>query len=201
MARPPNPDVHRRLLEAGQELFITRGFNGCGVQEITAEAGIPKGSVYSYFTTKEAFAVAVLEEYWNGVEKKFGGILRDATLKPVDRVMRYFKALSDDKARSKYAYGCLIGNLALEVSDSSAETRSKLADIFQRWERPIIVCLREAQAKKELAPDRDIQDLASVVIESWEGAVMRAKVEQRRAPLRRFEDIVLPNLLTNQDFS
>src|SRR5258708_35261767 len=115
--------------------------------------------------------------------------------------MRYFKALSDDKARSKYAYGCLIGNLALEVSDSSAETRSKLADIFQRWERPIIVCLREAQAKKELAPDRDIQDLASVVIESWEGAVMRAKVEQRRAPLRRFEDIVLPNLLTNQDFS
>src|SRR5258708_21357402 len=103
MARPPNPDVHRRLLEAGQELFITRGFNGCGVQEITAEAGIPKGSVYSYFTSKEAFAVAVLEEYWNGVEKKFGGILRDATPKPLDWVLPYSMALSDAKPRSRYA--------------------------------------------------------------------------------------------------
>jgi TetR/AcrR family transcriptional regulator, transcriptional repressor for nem operon len=182
-------------MEAGQQLFLTQGFNGCGVQEITAAASIPKGSFYSYFETKEAFALAVIEDYWIGVEKKFGAILLDSMLKPVERVARYFKALSDDKARHNYAHGCLIGNLSLEISDASAETRSKLSDIFERWESPIIACLREAQSKKEIAANRDLRDLAAALIESWEGAVMRAKVEQRRSPYRRFEEVVLPSLL------
>jgi TetR/AcrR family transcriptional repressor of nem operon len=195
MPRPQNPDVRRRLMEAGQQLFLTQGFNGCGVQEITASAGIPKGSFYSYFATKEAFALAVLEDYWIGIERKFGGILLDSTLKPIDRVARYFKALSDDKAKHNYAHGCLIGNLSLEISDASAETRSKLSDIFERWENPIVTCLWEAQSKKELAASGDLRDLAASIIESWEGAVMRAKVEQRRAPYRRFQELILPNLL------
>ncbi len=72
MPRPQNPDVRKRLMAAGQQLFLTQGFNGCGVQEITSAAEVPKGSFYSYFETKEAFALAVLEEFWIGVEKKFG---------------------------------------------------------------------------------------------------------------------------------
>jgi TetR/AcrR family transcriptional regulator, transcriptional repressor for nem operon len=195
MPRPQNPNVRKRLMAAGQQLFLTQGFNGCGVQEITSAAEVPKGSFYSYFETKEAFALAVLEEFWIGVEKKFGGILRDAALKPVERVARYFKALSDDKARHNYAHGCLIGNCSLEMTDVSADTRAKLSDIFERWENPIITCLREAQSKKEIAANHDLRDLAASIIESWEGAVMRAKVEQRRSAYRRFEEIVLPSLL------
>jgi TetR/AcrR family transcriptional repressor of nem operon len=38
------------------------GFNGCGVQDITAAAEIPKGSFYNYFASKEDFA-QILEEY------------------------------------------------------------------------------------------------------------------------------------------
>jgi TetR/AcrR family transcriptional repressor of nem operon len=182
-------------MQAGQQLFLTRGFNGCGVQEITSAAGIPKGSFYSYFETKEAFALAVLEGFWIGVERKFGGILLDLTLKPLERVARYFKALSDDKARQHYAHGCLIGNFSLEITDVSADTRAKLSDIFERWESPIVACLREAQSKKEITANCDLRDLAASIIESWEGAVMRAKVEHRRAAYRRFEEVVLPSLL------
>jgi TetR/AcrR family transcriptional repressor of nem operon len=182
-------------MEAGRQLFLTKGFNGCGVQEITSAAEVPKGSFYSYFETKEAFGMAVLEDFWIGVENKFGGILCDPALKPLERVARYFKALSDDKARHNYAHGCLIGNFALEITDASADTRAKLADIFERWENPIVACLREAQSKKEIAADHDLRDLAASIIESWEGSVMRAKVEQRRAAFRRFEEVVLPSLL------
>ncbi len=77
----------------------------------------------------------------------------------------------------------------------SATARAKLSDIFERWENPIVVCLKEAQSKKEIRSGLDLRDLAAAMIESWEGAVMRAKVEQRRSAYRRFEEIVLPSLL------
>ena len=182
-------------METGEKLFLTVGFHACGVQDITSAAGIPKGSFYSYFETKEAFAVAVLEAYWTGVEKSYGGILQDTTLKPYDRIAKYFNAITDSKARSNYAHGCLIGNLSLELATGSAESRAKLADIFERWEAPLVACLREAQTKRQIRGGRDLRDLAASIIESWEGAVMRAKVEHRRAPYRRFEEVVLPSLL------
>lgn len=58
------PNVRERLLDAGVEAFHRRGFNGCGVQEITEAAGVPKGSFYNHFASKEALGAAVLDRYW-----------------------------------------------------------------------------------------------------------------------------------------
>ncbi|MGH3642728.1 MAG: TetR/AcrR family transcriptional regulator, partial [Mycobacterium sp.] len=64
MPRPPNPDVRRRLLASGLALVHGRGFAASGVKDITDSAGVPKGSFYAYFSSKEAFAAAILEHYW-----------------------------------------------------------------------------------------------------------------------------------------
>jgi TetR/AcrR family transcriptional repressor of nem operon len=182
-------------MEAGRDLFLSQGFNGCGVQEIAAAARIPKGSFYSYFDSKEDFAIAVLDAYWAGVETRLGSILSDSKVSPLKRISRYFKGLSAEKAKDHYATGCLLGNFALEIANASQAVRSRLSEIFERWEEPIIRCLREAQTNKEIAPRCDLRDLAAALIESWEGAAMRAKVEQKRWPYRRFEEITLPVLL------
>jgi TetR/AcrR family transcriptional repressor of nem operon len=195
MPRPPNPDVRVRLVKAGRDLFLRQGFNGSGVQEIATAAKIPKGSFYSYFPSKEDFAIAVLEEYWAGVEERFGPILRNESLSPVERIIRYFRALSDEKAEDNYANGCLIGSLSLEIANTSAEVRSKLSKIFEQWAEPIIMCLREAQRKREISVSKDLADLAATIIESWEGASLKAKVEQKYWPYRRFEEFILPALL------
>ena len=195
MPRLPNPDVRKRLIEAGIRLFLRQGFNGTGVQEITSAANIPKGSFYAYFDTKEAFSIAVCEEYWGRVELRLGWILKDAKHKPLDRIARFFKALTDEQVKNSYAFGCLIGNLSLEMASASTEVRSKLADIFERWEVPIVACLREAQTAHDLSAENDLREIAGSIIESWEGAAMRAKVEQRRRPYRRFEAVVLPGIL------
>jgi TetR/AcrR family transcriptional regulator, transcriptional repressor for nem operon len=195
MPRPANPHVRHRLMEAGRTLFLDHGFNGCGVQEISAAAKIPKGSFYSYFASKEDFAVEVLEAYWGGVEARLGSILGDARQAPLKRIARYFKELSDEKAKDNYATGCLLGNFSLEIANASKAVRSRLSEIFERWEEPIIKCLREAQAQRQIGVDCDLRDLAAALIESWEGAAMRAKVEQKRRPYRRFEEVTLPRLL------
>lgn len=196
MPRPANPETRSRLLEKGGELVSSRGFNATGVQEITAAAGVPKGSFYNYFDSKEAFAVAILTEYWDSVVASYGPILDERGTPPLSRIARYFAGLAEFHQRRLYAVGCLIGNMALEVTPTSEEVRAKLAAIYRDWSGSLSECLREAQAVGELATGKDPKQIAVALIDTFEGAVMRAKVERSRAPFDSFERFVLPSLVT-----
>ena len=111
------------------------------------------------------------------------------------RITRYFAGLADFHEQRHYAFGCLIGNMALEVTTSSEKVRAKLAMIYREWSVALTDCPREAQVRKELASGRDVSQLALALIDAFEGAVMRAKVERNGAPFDTFERWVLPSLL------
>jgi TetR/AcrR family transcriptional regulator, transcriptional repressor for nem operon len=196
MPRPANPEVRSRLLSIGRAVVHDRGFNGAGVQDITAAAGVPKGSFYSYFDSKESFAAEILEDYWESIKRRHGPILYDARLKPLVRIGRFFNGLSQDHREHGFMLGCLIGNLSLELANGSDETRVKLADVLDRWEKALAACLREAQERSELDGDADPDQLAEIIIEAYEGATMRGKVEQNGNAFERFENVVLPRLIS-----
>jgi TetR/AcrR family transcriptional regulator, transcriptional repressor for nem operon len=196
MPRPVNPAVRESLLNAGVELIHHRGYNGCGVKDITAAANVPKGSFYNYFPSKEAFVVAAVEEYWDSVETTFGSILLDTSLEPLERVTGFFRAMTDDYETRGFTLGCLLGNMSLELADGSSEARDKLSELFGRWERALAASLYEAQVSGDVPTDRDIPELAATLIEAWEGAVMRGKVDQRRDAYRRFDTVVVPRLMS-----
>jgi TetR/AcrR family transcriptional repressor of nem operon len=195
MPRPANPEVRSRLLSIGREVVLDRGFNGCGVQDITEAAGVPKGSFYNYFESKESFAADILEDYWQSVEDRHGPNLYDARVKPLARIARFFRGLTHDHGAADFAFGCLIGNLSLELANGSEIARSKLSAVLNRWEHALAACLREAQERNELGGKQSAADLAQILIEAYEGAVMRCKVEQSGKALERFEKTVLPRLL------
>lgn len=195
MPRPANPEVRARLMTIGRDVVLDRGFNGCGVQDITTAAGIPKGSFYNYFETKEAFAAEIVEQYWQSIEDRHGPLLYDARVKPINRIARFFHAISDDHRRENFKQGCLIGNLSLELANTSESTRLKLAALLSRWEGALAACLAEAQERRELAAHVDVAELAQILIEAYEGALMRGKVEHSGDACDRFERVVLPRLL------
>src|SRR5689334_25113252 len=95
MPRPPNPEVRGRLLAAGLDLVRTRGFAASGVKDITDAAGVPKGSFYAYFPSKEAFAAAILDHYWSDIETRLLPIL-EAKEPAQQRITRFFSALADE---------------------------------------------------------------------------------------------------------
>jgi len=196
MPHPQSSEVRASLLAAGEQLIHRRGFNGSGVKDFAAAAGVPKGSFYNYFASKDAFVVAVVESYWLSIEDAYGPILRDSSFEPCERVMRFFRALADDNEVRDFTLGCLLGNMALELADGSAEMRRKLVELFGRWESALSECLSDAQARGQVASDRDVVELAATLIEAWEGAVMRGKIEQDRRPYQRFESVVVPRLMT-----
>ncbi|MCW7944340.1 TetR family transcriptional regulator [Streptomyces hygroscopicus] len=195
MPRPANPLVRERLLAAGLELMHTNGFNGCGIKEITDSAGVPKGSFYSYYASKEDFAVAVLEHYWASIDRDFGFHLRDASRRPIERVTAFFLALTDHNAHRNFTLGCLVGNMSLELADHSAEVRNKLDHIMDRWTALIAACLREARTSGDLPGDGSPEELAFVIIEAWEGAVMQGRIRQHRDSYERFATLAIPRLL------
>src|SRR6476646_10092336 len=117
MPRPSNPEVRRRLLQAGLDLVHARGFAASGVKDITDAAGVPKGSFYAYFPSKEAFAAAVLDHYWSDIEARLLPIL-EASGPAQERITRFFNALTDEHEEGNFLLGCLVGNLSLELAGS-----------------------------------------------------------------------------------
>jgi len=195
MPRPPNPDVRRRLLAAGLDLVHGRGFSASGVKDITDSAGVPKGSFYAYFPSKEAFAAAILEHYWSDIERRLLPIL-DEEGPAQERLVRFFHALADEHEDGDFLLGCLIGNLSLELGGASEAVRDQLASILERWDAALTECVRSGQhGSGGVRTDLDADVLAATLIEAWEGAALRGKVTRSRTPYARFEAITVPALL------
>jgi TetR/AcrR family transcriptional regulator, transcriptional repressor for nem operon len=195
MPRPSNPEVRRRLLAAGRDLVHARGFAASGVKDITDAAGVPKGSFYAYFPSKEALAAAILEHYWSDIETRLIPILEEDALAQ-ERIKRFFHGLADEHEAGDFLLGCLIGKLSLELGGSSEPVRTELTRILDRWNEALTACVRSGQDDAgDIRADRDAAELASLLIEAWEGAALRGKVTRSRMPYDRFEAVAVPALL------
>jgi TetR/AcrR family transcriptional repressor of nem operon len=186
-------DVKERLLAAGLSLFFRRGFNATGVKDIVDSAAVPKGSFYAYFPSKDALGVAALERYWTSAGRR-RAMLSDTELTPKQRLRAHFRLLSEGVAAHNFENGCLIGNFAAELSSQSPGIRAQLAEVLAAWTDEIAACVAEAGAAGELAVDLDPRTIASFLLTAWEGAVLRAKTDQSRAPFDHFEAVVFEAL-------
>jgi len=195
MRRDSTEDVRERLLEAGVATFQRLGFNGCSVQDITEAAGVPKGSFYNHFESKEALGAAALEHFWQDGACDRLQILREPGRAPRDRLRAYFEQAAADIAAIDYTCGCLVGNFAAELSDQSKLVSAQLSAIFASWAGRVADCIREAQAAGEIGTAADPETLANFVLSAWEGAVQRARIEKTGRPLQQFLEILFSHLL------
>lgn len=195
MPRPANPEVRARLLQAGLDLVHARGFSASGVKDITDAAGVPKGSFYAYFPSKEAFAAAILDHYWSDIEARILPVLY-AHGTAQERITLFFRALADEHEAADFLLGCLVGNLSLELGGSSEPVRAELLRILSRWDDALAAAVRSGQRGSDgVRTDLGAEEIASLLIEAWEGAAIRGKVTRSRAPYDRFEAVTVPALL------
>jgi TetR/AcrR family transcriptional regulator, transcriptional repressor for nem operon len=185
----PKPSHRDAIVAAGLKVMSRSGFNGSSVRDIVAEAGVPQGSFTNHFRSKEGFAEAVLNHYFAYVQGLVRAALEDASLTPRLRLRRYLDIITSKLAADHWTRGCLIGDLSLEASGQSEPLRARLATIYEDWRAPFAACIAEAQASGELATTFDPTDLAEFLLASWQGAMLRMKVERGPAPLERFKAI------------
>lgn len=188
-------NVVNQLLNAGQELFLTHGYNATGVQQITDLAGIPKGSFYNHFDSKEVFAAKIIDQYAEELRKNWVDMMKSAPPGPLDAIRHVFGQLITKHESDACWKGCLVGNFAAEMAESSELCRQRLAAAMKGWRSALAKLVRAAQEAEEIRQDMDAAVLAALIWDTWEGAILRMKVEQSTAPLRDSLDLVLNHLL------
>lgn len=194
------PSLRNKILEAGLRVMFRSGYRGASVRDICAAAGVPQGSFTNHFRSKEAFAAEVLEQYFNYLK----GLVRqalDETLTPRQRLKRYLDIITDKLEHDGWKVGCLIGDLSLETSSHSKLLRERLHAIFEEWRAPFASCIAAAQAAGEIDSQFDATELAEFLLASWEGAILRMKVERSPAALERFKRIVFETVFKHSEAS
>ncbi len=166
------------------------GYQGSSVRDICAAAGAPQGSFTNHFRSKESFAVEVLDHYFDYLRGLVTEALNDDTLTPRQRLKRYLDVITDKLERDRWRIGCLIGDFSLQASSHSNLLRKRLDAIFKEWRTLFSSCIAAAQAIGEVDSRFDATELAEFLLASWEGAILRMKVERSPAALERFKTIV-----------
>jgi TetR/AcrR family transcriptional regulator, transcriptional repressor for nem operon len=186
------------ILKAGLRVMFRSGYQGASVRDICAAAGAPLGSFTNHFRSKEAFAQEVLDRYFANTKTLVSKALNNASLSPRQRLKRYLDIISNTLEGAKWNRGCLIGDLSLEASLQSKLLRKRLEEIFCEWRTPFAQCIAEAQAAGEIDTKFEPIDLAEFLLASWEGAILRMKVERGPAALDRFKSIVFETVFRNE---
>jgi TetR/AcrR family transcriptional repressor of nem operon len=189
--RPPKIDrepheTREVLLRRGLEVLTEQGYMATGLDFLLKEIGVPKGSFYHYFESKEVFARAVLNEYALYFARRLDRWLLDETLSPLERLVGFVQSAKTGMARHGYRRGCMVGNLGQEVSVLPEGFRDALEYVLLDWQARLADCLRAAQLAGELSRKADCAELAAYFWIGWEGAVLRARLVRNDIPLNTF---------------
>jgi TetR/AcrR family transcriptional repressor of nem operon len=191
----PKPNVKEQIVTTSLSLLHGKGFNATSVQDITEAAGVPKGSFYNHFASKEALGLEVLQRYAEGAAR-LGAVLDDTTLPVMTRLEKYFNILVESNVANAFNCGCMLGNFSTELSNQSPAIRQATQHWFGSWTDLLAAVFAEGQREGGIANTQPAKQLADFVVDAWQGAVLRSKSEQSREPLDRFVNMVLHRILT-----
>jgi TetR/AcrR family transcriptional repressor of nem operon len=187
------PSAREGIVQAGLKCLVEKGFNAVGVQDITDTAGVPKGSFYNHFESKEALGVEIVERY--GANQTRREILTDPSVPPLQRLRRHFDRISALFAESHFKRNCILGGFSAELANQSETIRESLRKLYGQWTKDIEATIAEAQTKGEIANKTKASDLAAFLLDSYEGALLRARFERSRKPFDRFMKFAFGQLL------
>ncbi|HSV80884.1 MAG TPA: TetR family transcriptional regulator C-terminal domain-containing protein [Ramlibacter sp.] len=192
---PAENETKQKLLNAGLTEFHAHGFHATGVDQIAKSANVPKGSFYNHFQSKQAFGAEVVDCYFERHLAKLRHFLSDSAVAPLQRLHNYFEERIAFFTESGGRKGCLMGNLSLELADCEELVRVRLQERFGEWSLLFGECIQQAQAAGQIDKGADAQALAEFVLNSWEGAILRMKVERSTAPLETARRLIFSSIL------
>ncbi len=185
----------QKIIEIGAQIIHQKGYHHTGIQEILNVAGIPKGSFYFYFASKEDFGLQVIDYFNNRHREMVTPILEDKTLSPLQRLEKIFDWFMGRFKEMGYTCGCPIGNLSQEMGDLSPAFRSKLNESFERMVQVIAGLLQEGKETGEVPADLDIEETANFIVSAWHGALIRMKIVKGTEPLENHKRFIFQTLL------
>jgi TetR/AcrR family transcriptional regulator, transcriptional repressor for nem operon len=178
--------TREKIIRKGARLIHAHGYKATGIQQILDTVGIPKGSFYFYFKSKDDFGCAVIDHFTETIGEIFTICLGDARISPLQRLenlLDYYEAAFE---KSGATLGCPIANLSLELADNSETLRERLRIAIEARIAQIEACMEEARHSGLLPPGLNIADTARFIFHGLEGAILHMKVAKSIEPIRTF---------------
>lgn len=188
-------ETRQLLIQVGTEVIGKHGFNPTGLNTVLKMAGVPKGSFYYYFASKEEFGMAIIDEFAIAYDEKIAHFLSNSNIRPLKRIREYLEDGLATIREGKCKRGCLIGTLGQELSSQNETFRKRLDRAFEGWKQQFNQCLKQAVEQGELSESMDIEQLSEFILSGWQGAILRAKMNSSIIPLQAFIDIVFDHVL------
>lgn len=173
------------LLAQGVQLLMNQGYHGTGLKEILDAVQVPKGSFYNYFPSKESYAAEVVQHYIDPFIQQLDGYLQQPGLDGLSALEGYFNELIAGLEAAEFKGGCLLGNLMGEIGDTSELCRKSLQLAVYRYQSLLAVGLKKGQTEGRIRLDKSPEDMAALLVNAWQGAMLRMKIEQSVEPLNK----------------
>jgi TetR/AcrR family transcriptional repressor of nem operon len=184
-----------RIIETGAEIVHRKGFNHTGIQEILNAAGVPKGSFYNYFKSKDDFGLQIIDYFSAHFQQIAKKTLEDNRISPLSRIYAFLTAFMEHFEAQNYAGGCPIGNLAQEMGDLSPVFRKKLSEAMDMMVDAYSRVLSAAQNDGKIMKSLNIKDTARFIIAGWHGALIQMKLTRNLDPLKNHRKFIFDHLL------
>ncbi len=174
-----------QILDCGVSLLMTQGYHGTGLNEILAQVKVPKGSFYNYFASKEDFGAEVIVHYIQPFISRLETHLHTPEQDALTALRHYFSELIAVVEENNFKGGCLLGNLMGEIGDTSEVCRLALQAAVSRYRDLLQQGLFTAQQQGTIRLDKSAQEMADLLTDAWQGALLRMKIELSIVPLQR----------------
>ncbi len=186
--------IKEKLLTQGIELLKEHGYHGTGLKKILDQVNVPKGSFYNFFESKEKYVAQVIERYSRTMIGQLDQYLETTDDDPLTCIKNiyYFsiKMLEEDGCQ-----GCLIGNLAAEIGNSSNDCQQAMIQSYDELKKRYEVLIEKAQEQNLIRKDVPPDILADIIWNTWQGALLQMKIKGETDPLKQVIDVAIGVLL------
>jgi len=188
-------ETRQALIDTGTCIILEKGFNHTGIDQVLKAVGVPKGSFYYYFKSKDDFGLSIIEYHADLLLEQLNKTFQNPSLKPLQRLRNYFDCGRSMIEQNECRRGCLFGNLGQEMADQNESFRIKLSEVFCKWCNVISQCIQDAQRDGDIPKHLNAERLAEYMMFSWEGAILRAKISKSIQPIDTYLHFIFENLL------
>ena len=177
MSRPKKSGHTReKLILEGIELLKEQGYHGTGIKQILDRVNVPKGSFYNFFESKEKFVSEIIEYYNLDLLEQIDTFIANSKENPVEKIKTAY-GFAIKEIEKKGLKGCLVGNLAGELGNSSTECLEKMKKGVKLWKLRFNLLFEQAQEQDLLRKDLTPDELSDIFWNAWQGSLLRMKFE------------------------
>jgi TetR/AcrR family transcriptional repressor of nem operon len=167
------------VIAAAMRLIHVHGYNAMALDDVLRESGVGKGNFYYHFKSKEDLGHAILDQIVDSfLERTLAPCFADPDAAPLGQIRCFLDRVLEAQRERNCVGGCVMGNLASELSDVHEGFRTRLATLFTAWQARLATALDSARLRGELTAGSDPETVARFVVASLEGAILLAKVSK-----------------------